>query len=739
MTTYPLSLPSLKVLIANADRTAEVLARTLHVRSVLNSQNDICGFEMKSPESWRGAATLKPLVGQTIEVQVQTGTGPFQTLFGGTISRAQEVRMAYKTVKWIIECRDYTALLQQNLVNKRYNNSRIDTIVHDVVSTYAPSVIIDGNVQSCATVIDTVTFTYAYPKDCLDKLAQAVGYQWYVDPFKVLHFYLPGPSTKLSPNTITDTSNNFNELAVEPQLDQVRNRIYVRGGNSFSTASEEFVCNGVTRDFQLSNYPVTMIISTVDGNNVPLRTNALTIDGVAQIVGLQGTADESVYQGGWLLDATNGKLFATDTATTPPDLASVRITYQVNIPIAVMREDTFSQRTVALLESGTYANSILRDHPAHWWRLGDVGGTSAFNSGPAPATNQARYGGTYIGSTERPAAGALVADQQGSTTFRHGWVQTPSGAVWPVPQYTVEAWVQSAPIANATVVHNLQAAGYGQSLVVDTTYKLRQTDSLGYASEIAAPVTPTSAGFDHVVGTFDGASTARLWVNNQQVASGNIAPVGSVVYGPTIVMGSGGITGMQEVALYNYVLSGSQIAAHYHAGRFAGVREYLINDNNLTSFDDARTVGDLQLSNWSAVVTNVTFNSYVSGWKVGDTINVSITASGLGRAYTGTPVIQEVDFDWIGAQRVFYKVSCVESRFNFIDYQRLLAKQRDKIPGQKANLDYITNRTGQCVIIDAIGVVITSTAPFLVEPDPWGIMTVPISRVNSAQVNRGIW
>lgn len=751
-TTYPLALPVLKVLIANADRTSEILSRTLHVHSLLNSQNNTCTFEMKCPESWRGAATVKPTVGQTVEVQIQTrtrpegqaDTAPFVTVFGGTISRVQEVRMAHKTVKWGVECRDYTSLLKQNLVNTRYNDWRIDAIVRDIVAKYAPQVILDANVQECDTEIDTITWSWVYPAECLDKLAQAVGYQWYVDSKKVLHFYLPGSSTKPSPNSITDTSANFNDLLVEPQLDQVRNRVYVRGGNDYTTLREEFTADGTEawRTIQLANYPVTMQISNSSTELVP----SLTINGAQQVVGLQGYADESVYQGGWLLDATNGTLYATDTHVTPADLDSIVVTYSANIPINTMREDTASQWAVAVLESGTYANQVLQDRPVHWWRLGDTGAT-AFNSASAPASDQTRYQGTYFGSVEKPSPGAFGQDPQKSTVYQGGWMQTLSGVVWPLPQYTVEAWVRTPPVATAIILHNRSAAGYGQAirLGANATYELQQIDDLSYETNVNSSTRPTSAGWDYVVATRDAAGRAYLYVNNSLTVSGNTNTPGTLMVGPTAVIGSGGITQLQEVALYNYALSGSRIAAHYNAGRFAGVREYVVVDNNLTSMDDARTTADLQLTQWGSVITHVSFTSYVPGWKVGDAVSVNITTTGttgldgLGRTWAGTPIIQELDLDWVGAQRVLYRVQAMESRLNWIDYQRLLSTRHDRIPGQRAILDHIKiPEHAQLILTDSIAAPVSSTAPYAIQPD-WGVRTVPISKINAAQVNTGRW
>jgi hypothetical protein len=90
----------------------------------------------------------------------------------------------------------------------------------------------------------------------------------------------------------------------------------------------------------------------------------------------------------------------------------------------------------------------------------------------------------------------------------------------------------------------------------------------------AAPGTVVSGAVYHVVGTYDG-SVQRLFVNGVQVASATFT--GALgVNGNNLVLGSWDagsefLSGrIDEVAVYNKVLSAAQIANHYSRGTASG-------------------------------------------------------------------------------------------------------------------------------------------------------------------------
>lgn len=500
--SYPLALSTLQLTIAGQDRTAQLIARTLQVQQVLNSQSNTCRFTLMQPGPSRPAmASIKPSVGQELLVQVQTGSGPFVPLFGGFITRINEVRVGTGVVQWAVECTDYTALLTRHMVRGIFSGVITD-IVTQILQTYAPRVLISTTfIEATARSTTGMAFNYSYPKDCLDTLAKLIGYEWYMDASQYLHFFNAASSAHVSPNTIADTSQNFFNLAIEPQLDQVRNRIWVQGGNSLSDfLTETFVADGGSRFWTLQNANITQI--------------AMTIDGVPQTIAQAGgtnAEDDFAFTYVQNNDGTT-TISASAQTTTTDDLSQIVFTYRYQYPINVMVEDTVSQAVVAAL-----------------------------------------------------------------------------------------------------------------------------------------------------------------------------------------------------------------------AGEADGIRESLITDSTLTLVSEARAVGDLELAQWSQVITQVTFTSYVPNWATGDMVTLNVTQPNTGRTFSGTALIQNVSISAEGNQLLRYDVQCSASRFNLIDFYLQLVQQAAAIAGTVgSDIAYITNvdDSNQAILIDGPPSLTNLGTTFHVKPD-WGSGTTP--------------
>jgi hypothetical protein len=752
-TTYPLPLPSVRVWVAGVDRTAtgEVMASTIQVRQILGAQVDSASFSLFPPSSWRTAGGSLPTVGQSVLIEVQNGTGqPFVARFGGSISHVTQVKVGPGAARWDIQCVDYTNLLAQILVNKTYVGWEVSDIVRDVVRQYAPQVIIDANVMDTATILDHVSFAFVYPLAVVQQLAQIVTYEFYVDATLVLHFYPAGTTTQASAESVTNTSQNYDNLSIEPQLDQVRNRIFVQGGAASSTpVIDQWDADGQTTVFPLAHDNVVATL-TISG-----ASPFMTIDGVAQRVGLAGVVDESTFAGGFILEPGNNAHVRTPVGTdTIPDGSRVVFSYQWQVPISVMRESQPSQAAVAALDGTAYSTVVLGDSPIFYWRLDEASGSRIANSAATGVT----FSGMLTGNATLGIAGVIHADTDTALDLAGGRILMVSGAKIPTSNGSLEAWVRTSTFQTGSTLPDGSPAYRDAGIVGqwDTAFArggaalwVTSGGTYGLAYDqnyptnpplvaFAASGQPTGTNWDHVVGTWQTVGISRvrsLYVNNTLVAQD------SVLLNPGTVPGSGIEIGnynydtgshrllgsLDEVAVYAYALSGTQIAEHYNAALYGGVRDYAVNDTSLTSFAVARARGDLELARWSNVVTVISFDSWVPTWKVGDSVPVVVTPAVTGFTFSGTALVQELDVGFVGAERARYSVQCQATRFNFLDYQQmLLGVQAQAVQqGQVAALNLIELDAATTLLVVPGSVTATvNTPPFHVAPD-WGSGTTP--------------
>ena len=208
-------------------------------------------------------------------------------------------------------------------------------------------------------------------------------------------------------------------------------------------------------------------------------------------------------------------------------------------------------------------SAVLADGPVAFWRLGDAGGTTAVD-----ATGHG-YNGTYVGGVSPLASGP---SNDGAAEFdgQGGHVSVPDAPALNPKQFSIEAWVnyQDHPglIQQAIVKVGNYILWYLGGEIRFSTY-----------NSVSPPTAALPVGvWTHVVATFDGNNTARLYFNGRLVdgpkvtgafqSTGEPLEIGSSLY-PGYTTWKGGI---DEVALYDKVLTPEQIQAHYAQAIYTG-------------------------------------------------------------------------------------------------------------------------------------------------------------------------
>ncbi len=231
-----------------------------------------------------------------------------------------------------------------------------------------------------------------------------------------------------------------------------------------------------------------------------------------------------------------------------------------------------SETDTILLDRGVtpsaYADAVLADSPAGYWRLGEAGGTTANDAAGANT-------GTYTNAPTLDSASLLAADTANRSVRFDGsndHVRIPnSTGLNPSQRVTVEAWIKPEALPAAGSFASIAAKRESYALQFNGPRLELTIMQNGTRRRTQAPVGAVVAGQTyHVVGTYDGTNT-RLYLNGTQVATTALTgAIGPATNGLNIASwdGSGELMrgNVDEVAVYGTALSAARVAAHYTAG-----------------------------------------------------------------------------------------------------------------------------------------------------------------------------
>lgn len=252
------------------------------------------------------------------------------------------------------------------------------------------------------TPIDDARASFKKPTVFTDQLAKSFGYFWYIDYERDLHFYQP--ESTVAPFEITETSNNFVDLAVDVDTNQLKNRQVVRGSTKTSDSQysqvvegddavrewilkgqfknlEIYLDNNTSTDTMESGTTTTDVVATahgladgdyivnrtrsnavrkityVDADNftveaVPSQTNGDTFSKFAtsKSVGPEGLTDETAVD--YVSNFNEKSIRATDSEATLDAGEFLLFRYNEIVPIRVQSVDTASIANMKALLGG---------------------------------------------------------------------------------------------------------------------------------------------------------------------------------------------------------------------------------------------------------------------------------------------------------------------------------------------------------------------------------------------------
>ena len=321
-------------------------------------------FSIKVPNAPTLPANM-PSYGDEIYVNY-TINGNKQLIFGGTLVTIEPIVAGGVLLYYQCTVMDWGYLLDSKVVKKNYAGMDPHDIVVDLVTNFCPAGFTTNHVQVGNFLVSTIQFNYQQPSKALQALAQQIGWDWYIDPSKDVHFYFaegtPASSSEIiaAPIIIDDTSGQIEWPTLDVQVDitNMKNAVYVVGG----TYAKDFVV-GPNPAAVPPQYAPVDVYTTVAGTFVyPLAypytqsTMTVTLAGTGQSIGTDQQTDPTTVE---VLYNDTGRFirFTTD----PGSGHQIIIQGEAQIPILAYVTNPASIATMAALlgTDGIIEDSIV--------------------------------------------------------------------------------------------------------------------------------------------------------------------------------------------------------------------------------------------------------------------------------------------------------------------------------------------------------------------------------------------
>ena len=303
---------------------------TVDLVLVLTKEVSTLKFNVKIGAGQTTPAKTVPKVNDVIKMYDSSGI-----IFGGTVTES-EVTVSGLVLTYEISCTDWSYLLDGTLIAKNYANMDPHDIVVDIINTVggAAKGFTTNHVATGNFLVASIKFNYEQPTKALESLAKLIGWEWYIDADKDVHFFLGDPATIISqvgqaPVIIDETSGEieWNSLDIDVNLQNMKNSVYVIGGTytktfTSSNAVDVYTTDGNRQVFSLA-YPYEKTDLTV------------TLDGVDQSIGTDQQTDPTTVD----VLYNDRERFIRFTAGAPASGKVVKIYGNAKVPILAHASD----------------------------------------------------------------------------------------------------------------------------------------------------------------------------------------------------------------------------------------------------------------------------------------------------------------------------------------------------------------------------------------------------------------
>lgn len=579
----------------------------------------------------RGGGAPTVTEGQPIVIGFGTLANP---MFGGIVRRVSLVMegglMAQQASN--LECQDETWFLDRRKVYGHWKNVAIETVVAEVLSTYAPDFTAAYVETGLGTVVDYTAVGMPVTQVLTDLANLAPGTQWFTQhPLKV-YFYATAPSSITMPETVTENNTLTGSLTHSTDLSQVRTRVRVIGANTRITEDaavgatilsvddiSAFSASGgscITDDGQVLTYTAAEALAPPSAPSLATRTGGLcnavgitrSSSTATATVGGGAVAVSSIFRSGATATVTiiNHRYISGQTVTIAGANESE---YNGAFVVTVTGANTFTitvSGTPSSPASGTITSTLH-----HKYSTGDLVTVSG--------ASQSEYNGTVtitvtgVGTFTYTVAGTPASPATGTIT---SFVDV-SGQIDPGVYLTKATFVSAdgetlaSSASSSVTITAVATAGAPTPSVSSSTGLLGiGTGSAGYQYKIAHQ---TSAG-ETQAGTASGTATI------------------SVVTAPGSGMAAAPAAGGSLTLLATYYYAVTFVTASGETTAFTGVQLTLTGSNQSGSLTGIPTSGDGRVT--SRRIYRTTSNPV--GGALGPYYLVTTIANNSATTYTDT-------------------------------------------------------------------------------------------------------
>lgn len=209
----------------------------------------------------------------------------------------------------------------------------------------------------------------------------------------------------------------------------------------------------------------------------------------------------------------------------------------------------------------TYEALILSDNPVGYWRLGEASGTSIIDA--STESNN----GTYSGSITLGEPGAISGDPNTSVLFSGGLGVIPEISVYDfgTGDFSVEAWVNLTSSGT-----NVAFSNFGGGSQLYWMGQLGGVPTFSINGGVVSGGSINDGQWHHFV-SVRSIGSVTLYIDGSSVATGTLLGDVNSLAGVVIAsLGSPSVFAwiglLDEVALYGYGLTSTQVLAHYNKG-----------------------------------------------------------------------------------------------------------------------------------------------------------------------------
>lgn len=275
------------------------------------------------------AGKYVPAAGDVIDFYETTNPGAVVAhLFGGTITEIESTSQQQSFIIQQVTATDWGYKMNGKLVVRSYTNMDPADIIADIVASYCPAGF-DATtyVNRAGYNIASIKFNYEQPTKCIEALAARIGWNWYVDADKKVHFFLAENTVAPFPIDETTGGLEWNSLDVDINLQNMKNSVFVIGGIQdvvYTQANEVDVYVG---DGIQITYPLRYAYKG--------ETMFVLVDGVNQSIGIANQVTNPLAYN-CIYDSSN-KVITFNVA--PPSGKHVEVFGTAEVPIIAQAID----------------------------------------------------------------------------------------------------------------------------------------------------------------------------------------------------------------------------------------------------------------------------------------------------------------------------------------------------------------------------------------------------------------